>query len=919
MPPPQSLLASKLRGFVCRSCLSKLQGYHRRRMQWASRSLTTDTVHSGTKEATHPASTSFGETQDELESEFNEGSIIEALSQEVRLRRKDAVEHSVPKSTVRFFEETPDGSREEIQDGLDEENTLDALEKEIEGLKTDTGGLMEKLVGGDPSQPGRSPLADELRAQIMEMERLDLKNLSEADRLRLRSIILKGSEPATSSTTQESPSLQPATEAYEKNPQADLHTESADDVLIPINEFPVAQQARVWQLAEALKRPAPVGRKRRGKRSILDANTATDKSHLLRVWKAYSLCRNALIGSKNKVPRDIWLRLWNIFQVEGTHNRDRWTRLKTLGDDIQRAGVRLAPSQYLLHIEATFIEGDQNDGIDMWEEYSSDLRGSEYWELGARMLAQNAQPDRALEAAESCLECSDASNSYRLLLPIIRANLGLNTTSSIKRAWALYIRLRVSYSQYLNMEDYDVLISSFLAASQPDLALGVFRDMMLTGQPSSPVEDSTSQYREVTGTTDDLTSLQITIHELDWPSPRALSKLPAHLNNKFFFGKWLKKLIGDGNLEAAKKVLDLMDERRVQPSAIQVNGLIGAWFREGSEKCRALAEDMAWRMIKTRNDFVQSRSTLNPALRFVKTPDLPSSRMIKLTPPATIETFCILISQYRRRQKAHRLTELFEAFQKSGIPPNTHFMNELLLTNKRAHEKKSALETYQTATEEQGVTPDFDTYKVLWALLKKDVDPLRGPNRPEESDRHRGCRKLFADMISKLQKSTKEAFPQDLYRLVIQTFSFAQDLTGTAVALRALQHHFGAYPDPESARIIVLQLARLGLSEELGVEPARLNTGLSITRERIASVTSILQQFKDQRVEVLQQQGIKFSELKGDDLKEEPLILLSDLLRFADRQVAQDGSKGSAERSLIAAKSMNVPGCSVWESHTKNT
>ncbi|KAG4426591.1 hypothetical protein IFR04_000022 [Cadophora malorum] len=917
MPPPQHLLASKIRDFVCRSCLSKLQGPKQRRIQWTSRSLTTDTLHARLKGATYPASTTVEEAPDELEPEFNEESIIEALEEEVRLRRKDAVEHGVPKSSVRYFEETPDGTREEIQDGVEEENRLGALEREIEELKSETGGLMEKLLGNDPLQPGSSPLADELRAQIMEMERVDLKNLSELERQRLRSIVLEGSDSASSSI-QEYPNLQPATEAYETLPEPDLQTETGDDTGIPVNEFPVAQQARIQQLIEALKRPPPpVGRKRRGKRSILDAKTAADKTHLLRVWKAYSLCRNALMGSKDKVPRNIWLRLWNIFQVEGSHNLDRWARLKTLGDDIGRAGVRLVPQQHLLHIEATFIEGDQNHGIDMWE-FAPGFRGSEYWELGARMLAQNGQPDRAIKAAEACLECSEASNSYRLLLPIIRAYLGLKTASSIKHAWALYIRLRVSYNQYLTMEDYDVLVSSFLAANQPDLALGVFKDMMLTGQPFPPAEDSTSQYRAATGTTDDLKSLNITIHELEWQNSSTLSKLPARLNNKFFFGKWLKKLIGDSDLDAAKKVLDLMDNRRVQPSAIQVNGLIGAWFREGSEKSRALAEDMAWRMIKARNDFVQSRGTLDTTLRFVKTPDRPSSRILTLTPPATIETFCILISQYRRRQKADRMTDLFEAFQKSGIPPNTQFMNELLLTNKRSHDKKSALETYQAATEEQGVAPDFNTYKVLWGLLKKDVDPIRGPNRPKESDRYHRTRKLFADMITKLQKSSAEPFPQDLYKLIIQTFSFAQDLTGTAVALRALQRHFGVYPDPGSARIIVLQLARLGLSHELGGEPKRLDTDLSITRERIASVTSILQQFKDRRVEALGQQGINFSELKGDALKEEPLVLLSDLLRFADRQVAQEGSRSSAEKSMIAARIMGVPDCPAWQDHRKS-
>ncbi|KAH6709637.1 hypothetical protein BKA61DRAFT_738629 [Leptodontidium sp. MPI-SDFR-AT-0119] len=922
MPPPQHLLASKLRGFVCRSCLSKLQPAQRQRIQWVSRSLTTDNVHSRQKGVTYPASI-FEETQGEGiaedEAEFDEESIIQTLGEELRARRKDAAEHAtpggVPKSAVRYFEETPDGVRKEVKDDIEEENTLDALERDIEDLKSGTGGLREKLIGD-----GSSPLADELRAQILEIERVDLENLSETDRQRLRKIVLRGIESATPSGSQAPPKPRPAMDIYETSSQLESTTEdmeAAQDTIIPVNEFPVAQQSRVQQLNDALKRKPPVGRKRRGTRAVLGATQAADKNYLLRVWRAYSLCRNALVGFGRVVPRQTWMRLWNIFQVEGTHNLDRWARLKTLGDDIRKAGVWLQQDQMLLHMEAAFIEGNQDHAISYWK-HSSAHRSSHYWELGARMLAQNGQADEALFAAESCLQQSEASNSFRLLLPIIRAYLDANTRTSIKRAWALYIRLRVSYSQYLTMEDYDVIISSFLAANQSDLALGVFTDMMLTGQPSVQDEDSTSQYRAATGTHDNLKSLNITLEELDWQSPRSLSKLPPRLNNKFFFGKWLKKLIGDGELEAAKKVLDLMDDRRVQPSAIHLNGLIGAWFREGSEKSRVMAENMAWRMIKARTDFVQQRSYLDPLIRFVESTDLPSSVSLSLTPPATIETFCVLISQYRRRQKADRMTDLFEAFQKSGIPPNTAFMNELLLTNRRAHDKKSALETYQIATEEQGVAPDFNTYKVLWGLLKKDVDPLRGPNRPGSSDRYGRCRNLFADMISKLSRSSNETFPEDLYRSIVQTFSLAQDLTGTAVALCALQRRFEAYPDPETARIVVLQLARLGLKNELGVEPARLNTDLSMTRERIATVTSILQQFKDQRVEALLQKGIKFDELEGNALKEEPLILLSELLRFAERQVALEGSESTAEKSKLAAEAMGVPDCSAWEDYVES-
>lgn len=145
---------------------------------------------------TYPASI-FEETQGEGiaedEAEFDEESIIQTLEEELRARRKDAAEHAtpggVPKSAVRYFEETPDGVRKELKDDIEEENTLDALERDIEDLKSGTGGLREKLIGD-----GSSPLADELRAQILEIESVDLENLSETDRQRLRKIVLRGIE-----------------------------------------------------------------------------------------------------------------------------------------------------------------------------------------------------------------------------------------------------------------------------------------------------------------------------------------------------------------------------------------------------------------------------------------------------------------------------------------------------------------------------------------------------------------------------------------------------------------------------------------------------------------------------------------------------------------------------------------------------
>jgi hypothetical protein len=80
-------------------------------------------------------------------------------------------------------------------------------------------------------------------------------------------------------------------------------------------------------------------------------------------------------------------------------------------------------------------------------------------------------------------------------------------------------------------------------------------------------------------------------------------------------------------------------------------------------------------------------------------------------------------------------------------------------------------------------------------------------------------------------------------------------------------------------------------------------------------VTKVLQAFKKQRVEALQQQGISFEKLQGDAKLEETLVLLSDLLRYA-AQARNHGKEYSvSEASKQAAQKMGVPDCAPWAAH----
>jgi pentatricopeptide repeat protein len=634
-------------------------------------------------------------------------------------------------------------------------------------------------------------------------------------------------------------------------------------------------------------------------------------------WKAYLLCRNVLLSQSADIPFGVWSTLWKIFSGEQKTNLDRMAHINYLGGDMARAGVPLDPSQQLLYIEACFVERDDKAAVEMWENakdsFASDKDAfREYLRLGVQMFCHSGQIKQALQTASFLLNTTHDVADGRMLLPIIDACLKLRREAEKKIAWALYIRLRAILGPEMKMEDYDAVVSIFLAANEPDLALGAFKDMMLTGSKSETEKDSITLYQRAAGVGDGLDLASINNSVFKWEDSRTLAKLPSQFNNKFFFGKWIKKLIGDQELDAAKKVFDLMIDRGIHPDSKHMNGLVGALYRTGTVRHQAIAEDLAWKMIAARLQFVEQRavqSELQSPLRAVKVGGGEGHKAIFLAPKATIETFSILVQQYRRRQKQDRLVDLFRTLKKAQIPPNTFFMNQLIMVDTKSHQSQWAWDTYLSLVDTHGVVPDFETFEFLWHLMKKATDPIsKGSHRSFGT-----CRSLFAEMVKRAPDLNKgDKMPRELYDEVILCFSLAEDQVGTAVALRALQQVFNLYPNEHTVRTVVLQLARLRHRNAAGSRPRRLDLNKA-TKARIAQVTEVLASFKDRRTEELLQHGIKFEDLPEDAKLEESLLLLSNLLRYV-YQAKMTGleAPSSSEMSRMAAEQMGVPHYTPW-------
>ena len=631
------------------------------------------------------------------------------------------------------------------------------------------------------------------------------------------------------------------------------------------------------------------------------------------------MCRENFVSSSDQVSDEVWEALWNIFMQKRTLN---YGYLRLLGQDMKNAAVTMQSWQRLVHIQAMFAEGDCDAAIEQWEECKTSLgengdASKDYWEVGHRLYTQSGQLGKAIEAAESFIKFTKNPSDFRTFKRIMQAFLHSNERGRKQKAWALYVKLKFGLGSQMEVKDYDDVASIFFGADLPDLALGVFRDMMLIQDASVKHHESTTLHESSAGIDRNLDVLKIAEKELAWDDPRVLAKLPAKFNNKFFFGKWLKKLIGDGEFDASIKVFNLMHERGIRPDARYVNGLIGAWLRTGKAKNHQLAEDTAWRMIEERLVYVENRETravFSRPLRPVAMANKANYKPVSRHPPATIETFSVLIEDYRRRQKHDRMKDLMKALEQARIRPNTFFMNQLMMVDSQ-YPRNHAWDTYTSLTRTQGVHPDFDTFGILWHHTKKVVDPNLNPAQfskvVDDVPNNALPRVVVAEMVKWMHSLTRrERLPRELYDLIILSFSLSQDHPGTAITLRVLRRHFNMFPNEDTIRTIILQLARAGLkNDELHARRRRLGVSKSpVVKDRIIQVTKLLGEFKAERVTELLQRGIVFEELSADERLEESLVLMTELLQHVSRVRMEEG-QGVGELFETAARAMGVLDC----------
>ena len=627
----------------------------------------------------------------------------------------------------------------------------------------------------------------------------------------------------------------------------------------------------------------------------------TDKDTRKKLWQSYIRCKAFLPPFLHLVPEKAWTVLCASQQSMMTEDPTWASHLVILCEDMLKAGKQLDVYERLLYTEALRHESRHDEAIAQWQELGKELGDDrqaleEYELLGVRLFASQGDPEKAEKIALSFLRKGHQEES-RILIPILNAWAQRKDDTGFKHAWVLYLRFKAQIGINITMEDYDNIILSFLNTGNADFALAVFKDMMLSGKETD--QGSLELYTKALNFMGNAQPDAATVNDLNKIALTGLTILPKRLQNKFFFGSWLKKLLGIGAIDAAASVIELMYERGVRPDAKHLNGIIGAWLRSGTARDREAAEKMAWAMVHERFDLVCRRRKRNEidSMAFLSVSGLTIPTHLRRTvAPATVETFALLLQHYARRSQDDNVQLVQECLSVAEINPNTHLINHLLYMDLRKGRHQAAFKRYKEMLGPQQ-KPDLETFACLWDCEKAHLDSLV----IHRNDSFPGPRELMCDMMNwfselstraRERETARQEFSKDMYDQIIRCMCVCSDLEGTIVALYAMKESFGFYPDKDTARMVSLQVAQMGIGEKearIASRRARRKGPNPLRQANSAKIAQVFSIIAEQRNQLLEEHGLaRLGQCDEEVQKEEGLFILAEFLRTVLRRAAVD-------------------------------
>lgn len=632
------------------------------------------------------------------------------------------------------------------------------------------------------------------------------------------------------------------------------------------------------------------------------------------LWKWYRRCKQTIPDFLTIMPKGSLETIWNAQAMGEADAALRSTHIQMLVQDAASIGEELTTPQILFYISSLHEASATNHALEQWEAYQAELSQKkedleEYWKLGVRLFAADKNPQRAQDIALAFL-ANDRTRHPRVLIPVIIAWGQLAGKEAEVKAWALYLRLKIFLGSEMTMEDYDKISIGLLTAGRSGTAVAIFKDMMVTGQ--DPANDSTALYQAALGLAGNLHASSVNENAVNKVSLSVLNVLPRRFQNRFFYASWMKKLIGMGEVDSAALVIELMYERGVKPDSKHLNGIIAGWLREGNPIARDKAERLAWAMIQHRIDATWKRlqpAEISPRLEITHESESHLPRfMQREVPSANIETFSILLLHYTRRGDDGMVKYLVKCLGDAQIKPNSYFMNHLLYAELRKQDVRSLWSKFQNLS--AVIRPDLETFCCLWDCAKLQYD--RG--RTAFDIDFPSARQLYANMMSWYsqlsptnQKAAREQMPKNLYDQIVRCFCLSKDVPGTLVVIHSMRSIFGFAPDDTTARMIVLQIARLAaVPADTPKRRLRRLASTPRSKENIGQVSRLLELLGDRKAESLRLQGLSVDQLDPEEMKQHQMGIIGSMLRIVLSRTDGLDPLQIEDKLKIAAQQMSV-------------
>ncbi|KIW83586.1 hypothetical protein Z517_02831 [Fonsecaea pedrosoi CBS 271.37] len=752
--------------------------------------------------------------------------------------------------------------------------------------------------------PVRDLLDDETHALKAELDKLD----------RELAVMREGpfgpnSEFIRSFPVNEREELLKALEEEGVMPSEDLDLVSEEDLEELAREEEGKKQATTQKSALKVTLSIPIRDKiyvRRFNTALDSAQQKKDEKSYFTLWKWYLRCQQHVPNFALILPEDVWHFLWK--SQSTVYYRPK--HLEMLGKDMMKADVPLEDKEWIEYIDALQATGNIAAAAEAWEAQRPKLGqglaedlAELFWITGIRLYVQLGKPQKAQRLAFECYDHTTMIDPEALVM-VISAWAKSQSPSAASKTWFCYLELRKRLEgredQKTTLDILGRVSSALLDAGRTDLALAVFKDMfMLTAK--SPT-DSLRIFRDLSKE-----SSQSQASGEDLVSQIGLSSLalfPRSFHNKYFFAAWIKWLLGEGRTDEAALVVDLMYERGIKPDAGPLNGLIAAWFRQGSPTSRQKAEETAWAMIQSRIEVVQKRLSKTGDPSPTNLTSKVESRRIPFflkrgAPAATIETFSILLQHYTRRSDLANASHLTDVMTGSAqIKPNSFIMNHWLYASLRLGQIPDVWSKYSTL--KQSITPDLETFAALWDTAKHYY---AFPHR------HQGgfpdARTLFAEMQEwfgrldlKKRSAVQADFSDELYEQVIRCFCLSSDPHGTLCALHGLRESFNVVPHEEVSRLIIMQVARSFASDFVPLSARarglRMKKNLQY-QSAVKALTEIVVAIGDKMVQEKDVDPQAVEQIESRPARELRLDVLSAFLCL----VIEKRMKGAAEGLLV--------------------